>query len=153
MTDAREGDTGRLVEFLHDRDAPCPLCGYNLRGLTGDVCPECRQDLRLTVGVQHVRFGWFLAAVTPCLFSGIAAGLILILILAAMATGAGPLPPVVEVIELFGFASGAVGLALIARRHRFIQLQPHVQRNLAIAAWTLHGIPFLGLVVLFIVTA
>ncbi len=73
MADTKEGDTVRLVEFLQDRDAPCPLCGYNLRNLTGDVCPECGQKLLLTVGVHHMRFGWFLATVTPSLFSGIAA--------------------------------------------------------------------------------
>lgn len=28
-------------EFLAERDARCPSCGYNLRGLSGDACPEC----------------------------------------------------------------------------------------------------------------
>ncbi|MBX3376176.1 MAG: hypothetical protein KF678_04150 [Phycisphaeraceae bacterium] len=30
-----------LREFLAERDAPCPRCGYNLRGLAGVECPEC----------------------------------------------------------------------------------------------------------------
>jgi hypothetical protein len=34
-------------QILHDitQDVPCPACGYNLRGLSGDVvgCPECGQ--------------------------------------------------------------------------------------------------------------
>ncbi len=30
-----------LRSFLAERDAPCPECGYGLRGLTGDRCPEC----------------------------------------------------------------------------------------------------------------
>ncbi len=153
MADTREGDTVRLVEFLQDRDAPCPLCGYNLRNLTGDVCPECGQKLRLTVGVHHVQFGWFLATVTPSLFSGIAAVLILILILAAKATGAGPFPPAIDALVLLGFASGVAALVLIVRRHQFIQLRPQVQRTWAMAAWAIHGTPFLGLVVLVFVTA
>ena len=153
VTDTKEGDTGRLVEFLQDRDAPCPRCGYNLRNLTDDDCPECGQKLRLTVGGHHVRFGWFLATVTPSLFSGIAAVLMLILILAALVTGAGPLPPVIFVLDLFGFASGVVALVLIVRRHQFVQLRPQVQRTWAMVAWAIHGTPFLGLVVLVFVTA
>lgn len=153
MADTREGDAGRLVEFLQDRDVSCPLCGYNLRNLTDDVCPECRENLRLTVGARHVRFGWFLATLTPSLFSGVAALLMLILIVAALLTGGGPLPPVIFVLVLFGFASGVVALALIVRRHRFIRLPPRVQRIWAMVAWGIHGAPFLGLVVLLVLTA
>mgnify|MGYP003397905371 CR=1 FL=1 len=39
-----------LVDFLSDHDAPCPVCGYNLKALTRPVCPECKHDLVLTVG-------------------------------------------------------------------------------------------------------
>ncbi len=148
MTDTKEGDTGRLVEFLQDRDTPCPLCGYNLRNLTDDVCPECSQNLCLTIGVHNVRFGWFLATVTPSLFSGIAAVLILIFILAALVTGAGLAPPVILILALFGFASGVVALVLIIRRHRFIQLRPRVQRIWAIMAFGIHATLLLGLFLL-----
>jgi len=30
-----------LRSFLADRNAPCPACGYGLRGLVGNRCPEC----------------------------------------------------------------------------------------------------------------
>lgn len=30
-----------LKTYGVDRDLPCPRCKYNLRGLTGDRCPEC----------------------------------------------------------------------------------------------------------------
>jgi hypothetical protein len=152
MTDTKDGDTGRLVEFLQDRDASCPLCGYNLRNLTDETCPECRHELRLTVGVDGVRFGWFLAAVTPSLFSGIAAVLMLILALTAQAAGAVDLPPVIYLLALVGLTSGAVGLVLIVRRHRFIRLRPQVQRTWALVAWSIHGLPFLGLMLLVVVT-
>lgn len=36
-----------LRQFLADRDVPCPHCGYNLRGLQAEVCPECKHDLHL----------------------------------------------------------------------------------------------------------
>lgn len=36
-----------LAIYLADRDAPCPACGYNLRGLEGARCPECGAELTL----------------------------------------------------------------------------------------------------------
>ncbi len=30
-----------LMAFVASQDAPCPKCGYNLRGLVGPCCPEC----------------------------------------------------------------------------------------------------------------
>jgi hypothetical protein len=41
-----------LLKFLADRDVPCPQCGYNLRNLVSDVCPECGE--RLALGVRMV---------------------------------------------------------------------------------------------------
>jgi uncharacterized membrane protein YdjX (TVP38/TMEM64 family) len=34
-----------LGAALRGRDVPCPGCGYNLRDLTGDRCPECGIEL------------------------------------------------------------------------------------------------------------
>ena len=38
-----------LAEFLARKDHPCPSCNYNLRGITGEQCPECNQSLVLGV--------------------------------------------------------------------------------------------------------
>ncbi len=38
-----------LGVFLADRDATCPACGYNLRGVVSAACPECGLELRLGV--------------------------------------------------------------------------------------------------------
>lgn len=48
-------DAGFLQSFLAERDTPCPNCGYNLRCLTSDRCPECAEGLRLQVGLQEPR--------------------------------------------------------------------------------------------------
>lgn len=53
-------DESSLRAFLSSRDVPCPGCGYNLRGLPSEVCPECRQVLRLTVQLAEPRLGPFL---------------------------------------------------------------------------------------------
>ncbi len=38
-------DVTHLQALLKDRDCACPACGYNLRGLTGDTCPECGKTI------------------------------------------------------------------------------------------------------------
>ena len=40
-------DTDPLITYLATHDAPCPGCGYNLRGLRSGVCPECGKQLTL----------------------------------------------------------------------------------------------------------
>jgi hypothetical protein len=42
-----------LALYLRDRDAPCPGCGYNLRGVTLDRCPECNRSIELGVRLTH----------------------------------------------------------------------------------------------------
>lgn len=39
----RDEDKGRQVlrDYLAERDEPCRTCGFNLRGLTYERCPEC----------------------------------------------------------------------------------------------------------------
>ncbi len=59
-----ETDTRKemLRVFLAEHDAPCPACGYNLRGLTEATCPECGElspRLRL-FGVGGADCGWML---------------------------------------------------------------------------------------------
>ncbi len=52
-----------LREFLSQRDAPCPGCGYNLRGLREPRCPECNQHLRVSVALVEPSLGLWLVAV------------------------------------------------------------------------------------------
>lgn len=57
---AEPGDD-MLTAYLSERDAACPGCGYNLRGLTGRACPECNQRLRLLVGLEEPKLGLWIA--------------------------------------------------------------------------------------------
>lgn len=41
----RSSRSQRLAGALSRRDAHCPECGYNLRGLRSGRCPECGRDV------------------------------------------------------------------------------------------------------------
>ncbi len=149
---AGQDDVTRLLSmFLHRRDVPCPLCGYNLRDLTQQQCPECRHELRLTVGVTKPMFLWFLLAMTPCTFAGIAAGLTLIPMIVQWLAGAGPPPAILVTLVLLGLVSAVGGLMLIRRRFAFLRQEPRRQRRSAVAVWMLHGLALLAWFVTFLI--
>ncbi|MCH7848632.1 MAG: hypothetical protein IIB53_09755 [Planctomycetes bacterium] len=70
-----ETDKSHLRAFLTDRDIPCPVCRYNLRGLPSTSCPECGAQLDLRVGSIDLKLGpWLLcvlATAIPTGFNGI----------------------------------------------------------------------------------
>jgi hypothetical protein len=65
-----------LTAFLAGADAPCPSCGYNLRGVRISACPECGRSLALALQGQAssplsgfrlfllLAFGWLALAGT-----------------------------------------------------------------------------------------
>ncbi len=134
-----------LLTFLRERDAFCPLCGYNLRNLVRPQCPECREDLVLAVGVRKLRFGWFLATITPGLFCGIAAALLLIPMIAVPLTGGGAPPWFVVAADAFGWLSGIAALVLLRHRFLFLRQPQPAQRAWAVLAWTIHVAAFVML--------
>ncbi len=149
---SREQDNvARLLDFLRGRDMHCPQCGYNLRDLTRPLCPECRQELLLTVGVTRPRFLWFLLAVTPCMFSGIAAGLLLIPMILQPLGGGGPPQAPIFAIDALGWLSALGGLVLVRYRFAFLRQTPNRQRICTAAVWGINGLAFLAfLTVLFV---
>jgi hypothetical protein len=56
-------DAQDLRNYLATRDAACPSCGYNLRGLSVQACPECNQEIGLRVALTEPRIGLFLVGV------------------------------------------------------------------------------------------
>ena len=134
-----------LLDFLREHDAPCPVCGYNVRALTRPICPECRQELVLTVGATRLRLGWLFAAVAPGFFSGLAACFALIPTVAIYFEDGTLIPPLVGAV-LFGWCSGLFAIILAVKRNRFIAQSRARQRWFALTIWLIH----LAALVLFI---
>jgi hypothetical protein len=135
-TPDRAGDM--LMEFLRDHDAACPVCGYNLRALTRPICPECAHELVLTIGAPKLHLGWLLVALAPGFFSGIAAFFVLIPIVARLIFGDGRMSPALNVLDLFGWCSGAFAIYLARKRSRFLAQPRARQRAWAIVIWMTH---------------
>ena len=142
--------TSLLLEFLRERDVPCPLCGYNLRNLTRPQCPECRKELVLAVGLKKPRFGWFLVTVTPGLFAGIAAALLLMPIIIVPLLGGGLAPWRFVAVDAFGWLSGLAALVLLKYRFAFLSQPQPKQRMWAAVAWGIHLLAFAVLIMLAI---
>ncbi len=138
-----------LLEFLRDRDASCPLCGYNLRNLATTTCPECRELLSLSVGFQKPRFGWLIATITPGFFSGICAALMSIpLVGLAVFSANPPAPWPFWTLNAFGWLSGLAALVLVKYRYAFLRQTQSAQRVWAGTAWAIHVAAFAGLMVI-----
>lgn len=144
-----------LQIFLADRDVPCPACGYNIRQLQKDTCPECGRPLRLTIGIVGLSNIWIatlLGAIVPA-----ACGLPFhILLLFAFSQGlalgditSDPTGIVFLLLIVYTLCCVPISITLLAARRNFIRLGFKVQRTVAsslIAAAIIAGVIALVLV-------
>ena len=57
-----QSESDLLKMLLAVREVPCPVCGYNLRGINSANCPECGRDLELRVVSTDLRVtAWVVA--------------------------------------------------------------------------------------------
>ncbi|MGI9013960.1 MAG: hypothetical protein ACR2GY_06905 [Phycisphaerales bacterium] len=135
-----------LLQFVKGRDIACPRCNYNLRDLTQPRCPECQEPLALHVNVARVHFGWFLATISPCIFSGITTIFFTtMLTIGSIANNSLPPWPLAGTAT-FGWLSGSMGIGLLIHRIRFIRQRIETQRLWAILMWTAHFLALLALI-------
>jgi hypothetical protein len=128
-----------LAHFLRNRDEPCPLCGYNLRDLPGDRCPECGHQIVLRVNAVEPRLA---AAITGLIGLSAGAGLNVLLLLygAAMLLNNRGTSGMNEFFRCNFVGAGLLGTALYIwlRSWRRIRLQARgIQWLLAVACWLL----------------
>jgi hypothetical protein len=125
-----------LTQFLAGRDAPCPVCRYNLRDLTGAHCPECGAPLVLAVGSHQARFGVLLLAIVPSVMM-----LTLALLIYAICLDAGWPPSQLWGVWTTIFLGPLEGLAavwLYRRRAGFMRRRRAAQWYIVAATWSAH---------------
>ncbi len=128
-------ETELLLRFVAHRDQACPKCDYNLRNLTRPICPECGEELKLTVGRRKFRDSLLFLALAPCIFSGICTILLNgLIVFVSYRSGDSP-PPWVWGIDAFGVASGIAGVLLFVKRRAFTKLDRGAQLFWALLAW------------------
>jgi hypothetical protein len=116
------GDRGFLRAYLADRDVACPQCGYNLRALTGDTCPECGEKLALGVRMVEPKQAAPIAGLIG-LSAGVGLnGLLLIYFFIRMAVRArGPFWHVFFFVNAIGLVVMGIALLVWLRRWRWIR--------------------------------
>ena len=140
-------ETELLLRFVAHRDHACPRCDYNLRNLTQPVCPECGEELKLTVGRRDFRDSLIFLALAPCIFSSICTILLNGLIAYVWDRSAESPPMWVWGVDAFGLSSGIGGLLLFVNRRAFTKLDRGVQLLWALLVWGIHIAVFVVLVV------
>ncbi len=147
MNEPVEDETECLLRFLQGRDHACPKCNYNLRDLTRPICPECGEELKLTVGRRKTGDALFILTLAPCIFSSICTILLNGLIAYVWYRSGESPPPWVWGVDGFGMSSGLGGLLLFVRRRAFMKLDRGVHLRWALLAWAIHIAVFVVLVV------
>lgn len=133
-------DAASLHAYLADRDVACPGCGYNLRGLMHGTCPECSQDLRLTVGLVEPRLGLWLASVVGAAVGfGLNFLLLVYLVLAVFWEGRrGAYMLAFLLHNSIGLAvEGVLLFAILKWGRRIRRWSPWARAAAAVVAWTL----------------
>ena len=137
-----------LHSFLRDRDVPCPLCGYNLRNLTGGRCPECGNDLVLRVGVTEPRLGAFLVLLVACC-TGFGGSLLFSLIALSAAPRNWWEKPAALVLLAQLLLTGVLLPVIVKKRPRFRRLSVSTQKTLAAIMCMLVGMHWACVIALF----
>lgn len=142
-----------LRTYLADRSEPCPNCEYDLRGLTGDTCPECGLELVLRVGLAEPRQAAFITGLIGLAasagFSGLVAVYLLIALVRTVGFGGYSYLANEFVVITSGLVVSTGTLALWLKLRRWLRARtPMVRWVAVIGAWLL---PFANLALCTIV--
>ena len=137
-------ESSLLVDFLSQRDVPCPLCGYNLRGLNSMKCPECGRQLRLSVGLAEPFLrGWVMLATG--VFASAGVGVFLLVLFSRRGWPHGQ-DGLFEVSAVYYMISPVFAWPTIAARKQFLRLNKSWQYGWAVVALALFVVSLVMLV-------
>jgi hypothetical protein len=129
-----------LLRFVRDRDVECPGCGYNVRNLCNDRCPECGQRLELGLRLSEPRQGALIAGLVGLAAGFGLGGLLLVyaaIVIVVMRERSGGFDRFL-CINASGFVVHGIALALWVRNwNRIRRLTPSVRRTLVLLAWAM----------------
>jgi hypothetical protein len=130
-------DADLLREYLAVRDAPCPGCGYNLRGLTTGRCPECAESLELRVALHDPRQAWFIAGLVGLASGAGFSGLLFLYAIIRFALARWQMPPggFLIVVSASGIIETYLLIAWLRQRRAFQRSSPTLQRLLVVGCW------------------
>ena len=142
--DQAASDVEALVGFLRDRDAWCPACRYNLRGLTSPRCPECGRELRLSVGaIEPFLRAWITLVVAACSAAGVGVLFGWLVIAHGFPRRYGPKETILRVVIAFFMMMVVVAPGVLVARRRFLKLSKRAQWRIARAVMTVTVAAFL----------
>jgi hypothetical protein len=143
----RAPDEVALLDLLRDRDVSCPLCRYNLRGLSSTRCPECGRELRLSIGLLEPRQGaWLTAQIAVTAAAGIGVMIAVVSIMQGWPTGDDK-QTLLNAMFVFHLAMIPAATMLLICRRRYLRLRRDVQWIGAVVAVLAVVLSMIGLAV------
>ena len=125
-----------LEQYLSERDVVCPGCSYNLHGLKSDRCPECGDELELSLKLVEPRQGPLIAGLVGLSAGAGLGGLLLIygiIVTSLLRRNYGGFDRFF-VINGIGFAAHAIVIML------WVRYWHTIRRTSATARWLLVGV-------------
>ena len=132
-----------LREYLAAHDASCPVCAYNLRGVTLPVCPECECPIELGVASSHAFLGaWLLALLSFAMPLGFDVLIGLMMIVGSVMSGGQVPEAVFLMIALVTLTMISIGMlwVLVVRKRDWLCMPRRKQWRWA---WMLFSAVFL----------
>ena len=132
-----------VTAWLAERDAACPVCDYNLRGVELPVCPECASPLQLAVASPGAVHGpWVFAIVSLAMGLGFDAVMVVLFVSLRLYFGPTPGPFLLIFVSVFlclAVACASPMVWTIRTRRRWFQRARSSQWRRAWAIFLLVG--------------